>query len=355
VFAGEDVVVPDRTRPRKVLAAPDAFKGTATAAEIAAAIATGATHAGWETDQCPLSDGGEGFLDVLEVLGGETVRSVVTGPLGAPVEAEWRNAGDTAVVESARASGLVLAGGPAGNDPVAATSRGTGELIAAALRSGATRVLVGVGGSATTDGGLGALEAIDEAGGIGEADLLVACDVTVRFVDAARIFGPQKGASPVQVELLERRLTGLLAAYRRRRPDLGEIPGAGAAGGLAGGLVVAGARVVPGFDLVAGLVGLDSRMAGATIVISGEGAFDATSWEGKVVAGVARRCSTADTDLLVIAGRIGPGALSGVPPSTPLYGSVDLSEVFGADTAISDPQGSVALAAEAVLSGRSLS
>jgi glycerate 2-kinase len=347
--------VPDRTRPRKVLAAPDAFKGTATATGIAAAIAAGAAHAGWETDQCPLSDGGEGFLDVLEVLGGETVRGTVTGPLGAPVEAAWRKAGDTAVVESARASGLVLAGGAAGNDPVAATSRGTGELIVDALRSGATRILVGVGGSATTDGGLGALEAIDEAGGIGDADLLVACDVTVRFVDAARIFGPQKGASPVQVELLERRLAELLTAYRRRRPELGDIPGAGAAGGLAGGLVVAGARLVPGFDLVAGLVGLDSRIADATIVISGEGSFDATSWEGKVVAGVARRCFAADTDLLVIAGRIGAGGLSGASPSTPLYGSVDLSDVFGADLAISDPEGSVALAAEAVLSGHSLS
>jgi glycerate kinase len=347
--------VPDRARPRKVLAAPDSFKGTATAAEIAAAIAAGAARAGWETDQCPLSDGGEGFLDVLDLLRGEMIPSLVTGPLGTPVEAAWRKAGDTAVVESARASGLVLAGGAAGNDPIAATSRGTGELIVAAIRGGATRVVIGVGGSATTDGGLGALEAIDEAGGIGDADLLVACDVTVRFVDAARIFGPQKGASPVQVEMLERRLTELLETYRHRRSDLGDLPGAGAAGGLAGGLVVAGARIVPGFDLVADLVGLDSRIADATIVVTGEGAFDATSWEGKVVAGVAKRCSAARTDLLVIAGRIAPEALLGPASSTPVYGSVDLSDVFGAGTAIRDPVGCVALAAEAVLSGHSLS
>jgi glycerate 2-kinase len=344
--------VPDPTRPRKVLAAPDAFKGTATAAEIASAVAAGAAHAGWETDQCPLSDGGEGFLDVLEVLGGEMTSSVVTGPLGTPVRAEWRKAAETAVVESARASGLVIAGGADGNDPVAATSRGTGELIVAAIRAGATRIVVGVGGSATTDGGLGALEAIEEAGGISDVDLLVACDVTVRFVDAARIFGPQKGASPVQVELLERRLTELLEIYRQRRPDLGDLPGAGAAGGLAGGLVVAGARLVPGFDLVADLVDLDSRIAGAAIVLTGEGAFDATSWEGKVVAGVARRCTAARTDLLVIAGRISPGALQGPSTPTPLYGYVDLSDVFGAGTALSDPEGCVALATEAILSGK---
>jgi glycerate kinase len=341
--------VPDSARSRKVLAAPDAFKGTATAAEIAVAIAAGAAEAGWETDECPLSDGGEGFLDVLDVLGGEMSVTSVTGPLGDSVEAEWRNGGDTAVIESARASGLVLAGGSAGNDPIDATSRGTGELIVAAIRAGAKRIVVGVGGSATTDGGLGALEAIDDAGGIGDIDLLVACDVTVRFVDAARIFGPQKGASPVQVELLERRLVDLLVTYRQRHPDLGDLPGAGAAGGLAGGLVVAGARIVPGFDLVADLVDLDSRIADADIVVTGEGAFDSTSWEGKVVAGVAVRCSAARTDLLVIAGRITPGAVSGPVSSTQLYGYVDLSDVFGADTAISDPGGCVSLATKAVL------
>src|SRR5580704_89834 len=143
--------------PKSVLVAPDAFKGTATAAEIAAGMAEGATKAGWLADSCPMSDGGEGFLDVLSVVGGELESEVVTGPLGEPVDADWRLVGHLAVVESARASGLVLAGGTEGNDPLAATSRGTGELIVAALSCGATQILVGVGGSATTDGGLGAL------------------------------------------------------------------------------------------------------------------------------------------------------------------------------------------------------
>ena len=119
---------------------------------------------------------------------------------GEPVDAEWRLAGDLAVVESARASGLVLAGGAEGNDPVGATSRGTGQLIAAAIAAGASKVIVGVGGSAMTDGGIGALEALDDSGGIGACEVLVACDVTVGFLDAARIFGPQKGADSAQID-----------------------------------------------------------------------------------------------------------------------------------------------------------
>ena len=183
----------------RVLVAPDAFKGTASATEITAGMSEGAERAGWVADRCPLSDGGEGFLDVLDVLGGEEKSSTVTGPLGKPVDAPWRLSGHLAVVESARASGLLLAGGAEGNDPIGATSRGTGEVIVAALRCGATKIMVGVGGSATTDGGSGALEAIEEAGGLNGVEVLIACDVTAGFLEAARIFGPQKGATPEQI------------------------------------------------------------------------------------------------------------------------------------------------------------
>ena len=347
---------PDSTKVaasgRRLLAAPDSFKGTASASEVAAAVAGAASELGWDTDECPLSDGGEGFLEIFARGGGELRRSVVTGPLGHPVQAEWRMVGDLAVVESARASGLVAAGGAEHNDPVAATSRGTGELVAAAVGAGAMRVIVGVGGSAMTDGGLGALEAIDEAGGLGGAEVLVACDVKVRFVEAARVFGPQKGASPVQVDLLEDRLKALANRYRRRGVDLTDLPGAGAAGGLAGGLVVAGARIERGFDLVAGLLDLRSRIREADLVITGEGAFDATSFEGKVVSGVAGLAAESATEVVVIAGRIDEEALRHRERYRAVSEAVDLTERFGRDRAMTQPATCVATATGSILSNR---
>src|SRR5207237_7493403 len=162
-----------------LLAAPDKFRGTLTAREAAAAIAAGAASAGWTGTELPLADGGEGTLDVL---GGGNRRTTVTGPLGHPVEAEWRLEDDgTALVEAALACGLTLAGGPEGNDPLAATSRGVGELIAAASAEGARKVVVAVGGVASTDGGVGAVEALPAE----LPPLEVACDVEARFLDAA--------------------------------------------------------------------------------------------------------------------------------------------------------------------------
>ncbi len=316
-------------------------------------MSEGAKRAGWSADPCPLSDGGEGFLDVLGVLGGELRKQVVTGPLGQPVDAVWRLAGELAVVESAKASGLVLAGGAEGNDPFRATSRGTGELIVAALSSGATEVLVGVGGSATTDGGAGALEAIDESGGIDGASVLVACDVTVGFLEAARIFGPQKGADPEQIERLDRRLEDLAARYRDRGTDLDGMPGSGAAGGLAGGLVVAGARIVSGFDLVARLVGLDARIEVARVVVTGEGRLDRTSWSGKVVSGVAARAEAAGRPVVAIAGQVAEDALSDRRRPAALEEVLDMSVLFGAELARSDAPGCAAIATETVLTSRS--
>ena len=285
-----------------VVAAPDKFRGTATAAEVAAAVGRAVEAAGGTCDPVPVADGGEGTLDVL---GGANRTTVVTGPLGDDVTAGWRYGGRTAVVEMARASGLELIGGPEANDAMAASTYGTGELIGAALDAGCRRVIVGVGGSATVDGGLGALRALEPLSRLRSVELVVACDVRTRFVDAARTFAPQKGASPAQVELLHRRLARLVQVYERTYGiDVSELDGGGAAGGLAGGLAVAGARLVAGFDVVADEVDLHDRMEGADLVITGEGFLDEQSFEGKVVGGVCDLARSAGVPVLAVVGEV---------------------------------------------------
>jgi glycerate kinase len=267
------------------VACPDKFRGTLTAADAAAAMAAGLRRGGFaEVRELPLADGGEGTLDVLlAVRGGSRRTDRVTGPLGEPVDATWAMLADgTAIVEMAQASGLALVGSR--NDALRATTRGTGELIAYAARAGAKRVLVCVGGSATTDGGLGAVEALGWALPV---DTTVACDVATLFLDAARVYGPQKHASPAQVALLTRRLERLAEQYQARRHiDVTDLEGGGAAGGLAGGLAALGARLEPGFDVVAAAVDLEGEVDGASLVVTGEGKLDATSLDGKVVGGV---------------------------------------------------------------------
>jgi glycerate kinase len=298
---------------RSVVAAPDSFKGTATSQVIAAAIAAATAGTGWRAELCPMSDGGEGFAEVLASLRpnntGRWREKSVTGPLGSPVTAPWWFDPPEAVLESAAASGLVLAGGAAGNDPMAATSRGTGDLILAALGAGARQVLLGVGGSATTDGGEGAVEAIVAAGGLGDAEVLVACDVECPFVEAASRFGPQKGASAEQVVELRARLERCALDYERRfGVDVKAMPYAGAAGGLAGGLAAVGARLVSGFDVVAGRCLLEDRVGSAALVVTGEGRLDETSWTGKVVGGVVGLARRASVPVLVVAGSVDPVA-----------------------------------------------
>ena len=286
----------------KVVAAPDKLRGSATAAEVAGAIARAAREAGWDCDEVPMADGGEG---TLEALGGANRTSTVTGPLGASVDAAWRLAGRQAIIETARASGLALVGGAAGNDPVAASSAGTGELIVEAIDKGATRIIVGLGGSATTDGGLAALRALHPLGRLKGIELIVACDAMVPFLDAATLFGAQKGATPAQVELLRRRLERLAQVYLDEHGiDVLELAGAGAAGGLAGGLAAAGAALISGFDLVAEELALDERIEGADLVITAEGFLDAQSFEGKVVGGVAGLARSLDVPALAIAGQV---------------------------------------------------
>jgi glycerate kinase len=315
----------------RLLAAPDKFKGSATGAELAAAVGRAADAAGWDWEALPTSDGGEGFL---EAMGGVPRHSVVRGPLGGPVEAEWRLDGDRAVVEAARACGLSLVGGAGGNDPVGASTYGVGQLVAAAVAAGAATVVVGGGGTASTDGGLGALRALEEAGAVGQARLVVACDVATRFLDAARVFGPQKGASPAQVRQLSRRLADLARRYRQAYGvDVARLPGSGAAGGLAGGLAALGAELVPGFELVAEATGLDARLRGCQLVVTGEGRLDPPSFEGKVVGGVLARARRAGVAALVVAGALAPGAEASLGPA----GLVVLERRFGPDRSRAQP------------------
>ena len=193
----------------------------------------------------------------------------------------------TAVIESARAAGRALLPHPTGDEPVRATTAGVGQLVLAAVDAGARRVVVGLGGSATTDGGWGAVEIIGSPERLGGAEVTVACDVRTTFGRAAEVFGPQKGATGDQVAALTERLDELAERYRADfGVDVDRLTGAGAAGGLAGGLAALGARLVPGFELVAELTGLASRLARADLVVTGEGRLDPPSFDGKVVGGV---------------------------------------------------------------------
>jgi glycerate kinase len=285
----------------RVVAAPDKLRGSASAREVAAAIGRAAASAGWRCDEVPLADGGEG---TLEVLGGANRTTSVTGPLGAPVDAAWRLHDRTAVLEMAQASGLSLVGGAEGNDPVAASTIGVGQLITAAVDAGAQRIIVGVGGSATTDGGLAALRALPLSRLKG-VEVQVACDVRTGFVQAAEVFAPQKGATPAQVELLRRRLERLAQVYRTEHGvDVTVLEGAGAAGGLAGGLAVAGAELVSGFELIADELELYDRIEGADLVVTAEGFLDEQSFEGKVVGGVAALAAEADVPVVAVVGEV---------------------------------------------------
>jgi glycerate 2-kinase len=316
----------------RVLAALDKFRGTLTAREATAAVAAACWELGHDGDEVPMSDGGEGLLDVF---GGGNRASVVTGPLGSPVEAEWRIDRRTAVIEMARASGLALAGGADANDPLSATTRGTGELIARAIEQGARTVLIGLGGSATTDGGLGAIEALGSRSRLGVVELEVACDVRTRFVEAAPVFAPQKGATAAQVRLLHARLERLAERYMSEfGVDVRDVDGGGAAGGLAGGLLAVGARLVPGFDLVAEHVDLDEHLAVADVVVTGEGYLDAQSLDGKVVGGVRDLAAEHGVPVVVIVGDADPDAVAALACGA----VVSLVEAFGERRAFMEPR-----------------
>ncbi|MFM9036348.1 MAG: glycerate kinase [Actinomycetota bacterium] len=330
----------------RVLAAVDKFKGTASAIEVARAIGHACWELGHDCDEVALADGGEGTLDAL---GGANRHNVVTGPLGDGVNAGWRCQNGTAVIEMARASGLTLIGGPDHNDAIAASTTGVGELIDRALDLGAERIIVCLGGSATTDGGLGAVRAIHAPARLKNVEFLVACDVTTLFLDAAKVFGPQKGASASQVRLLTGRLERVAQMYRDDMGvDVTTIEGAGAAGGLAGGLVALGGRLIPGFELVADEVGFDDRLRNADLVITGEGCLDATSYDGKVVGAVFEAATRADKTVGAVVGRVNLD--DDIDRDLPRpHALVDLCTMFGEERALNEPLWCIERAAVDVL------
>jgi glycerate kinase len=273
---------------RPILVAPDAFKGMAAARVVAEAIGLGLGRAGLESDIAPIADGGEGTAAVLvERLGGVTRRALVHDPLGREVEASFVLLDDgRAVVEVAAASGFALVA-EGERDAEAASSVGTGELIVAALAAGARQVLVAAGGSATSDGGAGAIAVVEAAGGLGGAPLKVLCDVRTPFELAAARFAPQKGADAATVVRIARRLD-LMAAGLRRDPR--GVPMSGAAGGLSGGLWAAfDADLVPGAPFVLDALDFDRRLRASRAVVVGEGRLDATTLDGKALAEAATR------------------------------------------------------------------
>ena len=282
--------------PDTVLVAPDAFKGTLSAGDVAEAIGRGLRQAGVPVDLCPVADGGEGTLDVLApAIGAEICVVSATDPIGRPIEARFGIASRTAIVETAAASGLHLVAGPE-RDASGASTYGTGQLIKTAIEAGADTVLVGAGGSATTDGGAGAIRALKHV----DAKLVVLCDVRTPFEDAARVYGPQKGATPDDVRSLTRRLHALA---RRLPRDPRGVPLAGAAGGLAGGLWAAfGAQLVPGAAFVLDALSFDVRMRRVRAVVAGEGRLDRQSLAGKALSEVAVRARQAGVPCHAIVG-----------------------------------------------------
>ncbi|MCQ1575728.1 glycerate kinase family protein [Streptomyces parvus] len=340
-------------RPHRIAIAPSGFKESLSAARVAEAIATGVRRVipDAELDLIPLVDGGEGTAEALALAGGgRLVPVTATGPVGNPVASHFALLGGpgplTAVVEMAAVAGLALVP-PDRRHPGATTTYGVGELIRAALDAGARRILVGCGDSGTSDGGAGALQAlgarltdrhgreirpgggslhelehIDPSGldpRLADADLLVACNpynVLCGKRGVARVFGPQKGATPAEVELLSAGLERLAAVLTRdlapasgaTAPDLRTAPGTGASGGLGAGLAAVGARLLPRYDVLLDGLDLDARLARADFVITAEGALDHQTVRGKIPAEVARRAQAAGIPVLVLAGTIGPGA-----------------------------------------------
>ena len=328
----------------RIVIAPDSFKECLAAEAVAEAMAVGARRAAPDADivTVPMADGGEGTVRALVAATGGTLHQArVCGPLGEPVDAEYGILGDgtTAVVEMAAASGLPLVP-PERRNPLQTTTVGTGELIAAALDRGASRIVLGIGGSATVDGGAGMAQAlgvklldadgasIGRGGGalaqlaridlsgrdprLADVAIDVACDVDNPLVGphgAARVYGPQKGATPAMVEQLDASLSHLAEVIER---DLGtavrDLRGAGAAGGLGAGLVAfLGAKLLPGVSLVVDAVGLEAKLEGAALVLVGEGRLDGQTAFGKVPVGVARAAAARGIPVVAIAGALGEG------------------------------------------------
>ncbi|HEU4972153.1 MAG TPA: glycerate kinase [Gaiellaceae bacterium] len=287
----------------RALLCPASLKGVLSAGDAAAALAAGMRASGADAIELPIADGGEGTADALHAaLGGEWRDAVVADPLGRAVPARWlRLPDERAVLDAAAAVGLPLLA-PAERNPLVASSRGLGELVLAALGDGAGALVIGLGGSATVDGGVGVREVLREL----PVPTTVLYDVRTTLGDAARLFGPQKGASASDVAILERRLREMteLEPYA-------DLAGSGAAGGLGAAFAALGADLVPGAETVLDLIGFDEHVNGCDLVVTGEGQVDRTTAEGKAPAVVAARAATAGVRCVVFGGRV-VDALEGV-------------------------------------------
>lgn len=293
----------------RILLAPDSYKECMDAACVAAAMADAVRQVRpeWETVEMPLADGGEGTVDVLvRALGGQLLSRTVTGPLGQPVEAFYGVAGDVAILEVAAACGLGLVP-PERRNPLLTTTQGVGELLLAALEQGCRHIVIGLGGSATCDGGAGMLSVPGLVERAAEADIEVLCDVDTPFIGpkgAARVFGPQKGATPEQIVILEERMVRQAGRILQETGiDITGIPGAGAAGGLGGALMASlGAELVPGADKVMELSGFNHILEGCDLIVTGEGKSDSQTLAGKVPLAVLRKSK--GIPVALISGRI---------------------------------------------------
>lgn len=289
---------------QRVLIVPDSFKGTFTAEEVAAALGEGFASADIDADPCPLADGGEGTVAAL-VPAQDRVLVDTVDPLCRPITAAYGRSGDTAYVECAAASGLTLVE-PEERDASAASTFGTGLLIVDAVASGARQIVVACGGSATTDGGIGCLAAIDAAGGLGTVEVIVLTDVTVPYEEAAVWFAPQKGAGTEEVAALTQRLHQTASNLPK---DPRGVDGSGATGGLAGGLWAAyDASIVSGAGYVLDALDVEARVESSCLVVTGEGRIDEQTFQGKLVGELARRCQAAGVPCVAVVGsdELGP-------------------------------------------------
>ena len=301
---------------RKIVIACDSYKGCLSSSEVACAAAKGVAevYPDCEIVRLAVADGGEGTVDALvETLGGHLECAEVSDPLGRPVKAAYGIAGDLAIIESAAACGLTLLTKEERN-PLITTTKGLGELILAAIDKGCRRFLIGLGGSATNDGGMGMISAdgfLERARGM---KFTVACDVDTPYIGAhgaSRVFGPQKGASEQDVEVLEERLRGYaLKILKDTGIDVSDMAGAGAAGGLGGAFrAYLGAELKRGVDLVLDQIGFDSIIDGADLVITGEGCSDYQTLKGKTAAGVLERAKRKGIPVMLVSGAIRDGQM----------------------------------------------
>jgi glycerate kinase len=378
--------------PLTIVIAPDKFKGSLSAPDAAAAMARGAAAADpkGELRLVPMADGGEGTVEALVAATGGTFRdAVVTGPLGEPIHARYGLLGDgvSAVIEMAAASGLVLVP-PERRDPRRTTTRGTGELLLASIADGARKVIIGIGGSATNDGGAGlaqalgfrlidaeerdlgeggsallGLERIEPSGRRRELDGIeigIACDVDNPLCGprgASAVYGPQKGATPAMVTELDAALARFARLIER---DLGaviaDLPGAGAAGGLGAGLVAfAGGTLRRGVDLVIDAVGLADRLRDADLCLTGEGSLDTSSAFGKTAVGVAHLARSLGCPTLAVVGGLGAGADAVIAEGIAAYFSLCPGPITLEEAVVQAPEllaGATCQAVRAFLAGR---